>query len=70
MYCRFWEDVSNIVNAIIDWNCVCIAGSGKTSLLDCIASRADGTVSGKVYYNNSECTSEIAQQYMSYVMQV
>lgn len=45
------------------------SGSGKTSLLDCIASRADGTVSGKVYYNNMECSKDIAQQFTSYVMQ-
>ncbi|KAH3859051.1 ATP-binding cassette sub-family G member 5-like isoform X2 [Dreissena polymorpha] len=45
------------------------SGSGKTSLLDCIAQRADGTVSGKVYFNNMECTPDIAQIYMSYVMQ-
>lgn len=45
------------------------SGSGKTSLLDCIASRAHGTVSGKVYYNNMECTKDIAQTFTSYVMQ-
>lgn len=45
------------------------SGSGKTSLLDCIANRARGTVSGKVYYNNMECTKDIAQTFTSYVMQ-
>lgn len=45
------------------------SGSGKTSLLDVISSRTNGTVSGKVYYNNIECTKDVFQQYGTYVMQ-
>lgn len=44
-------------------------GSGKTSLLDIIASRSNGSVSGKVYYNNYLCTAEVIRQYAAYVMQ-
>ena len=44
-------------------------GSGKTSLLDVISCRTKGTVSGKVYYNNIECTKDVFQQYGTYVMQ-
>ena len=46
-----------------------VIGSGKTSLLDAIACRTNGTVSGKIYYNNIECTKDIIQQYATYVMQ-
>ncbi|OWF44862.1 ATP-binding cassette sub-family G member 5-like [Mizuhopecten yessoensis] len=45
------------------------SGSGKTSLLDVIACRTSGKVSGKVYYNNYECTKEVIKQYGAYVMQ-
>ena len=34
-----------------------------------IACRTNGTVSGKVYYNNIECTKDVFQQYGTYVMQ-
>lgn len=45
------------------------SGSGKTSLLDVIACRTEGKVTGKVYYNNYECTKEVIKQYGAYVMQ-
>ncbi|KAJ8308060.1 hypothetical protein KUTeg_012934 [Tegillarca granosa] len=45
------------------------SGSGKTSLLDVIACRTDGKVSGKVYYNNYECSKEVMKQYGAYVLQ-
>ncbi|VDI50556.1 ATP-binding cassette sub-family G member 5-like isoform X1 [Mytilus galloprovincialis] len=45
------------------------SGSGKTSLLDIIASRSNGQVGGKVYYNNYLCTAEVIKQYAAYVMQ-
>ena len=46
-----------------------ILGSGKTSLLDVIACRTEGKVTGKVYYNNYECSKEVIKQYGAYVMQ-
>ncbi|KAK3094013.1 hypothetical protein FSP39_022934 [Pinctada imbricata] len=45
------------------------SGSGKTSLLDVIACRTSGRVTGKVYYNNYECKKEVIKQYGAYVMQ-
>lgn len=45
------------------------SGSGKTSLLDVIACRSTGTVSGKVCYNNVVCTRDVIQQRATYVMQ-
>lgn len=51
-------------------DCECnISGSGKTSLLDVIACRTEGRVTGKVYYNNYECSKEVIKQYGAYVMQ-
>lgn len=45
------------------------SGSGKTSLLDVIAGRSSGTVTGHVYYNNCACTRQVIQQRATYVMQ-
>ena len=44
-------------------------GSGKTSLLDVIAGRSSGTVTGHVYYNNYACTRRLIKQRATYVMQ-
>lgn len=37
--------------------------------MDIIASRSNGQVGGKVYYNNYLCTAEVIKQYAAYVMQ-
>jgi ABC-type multidrug transport system ATPase subunit len=46
-----------------------ISGSGKTSLLDVIACRSSGIVSGQVYFNEVKCTRGIIQKHATYVMQ-
>lgn len=54
----------------VKYNISCsLTGSGKTSLLDIISSRSNGSVCGKVYYNNYMCTAEVIKQYAAYVMQ-
>ncbi|XP_076463806.1 ATP-binding cassette sub-family G member 5-like [Babylonia areolata] len=45
------------------------SGSGKTSLLDVIAHRTSGTVTGFMTYNGRRCTKDMMQQRMSYVIQ-
>lgn len=45
------------------------SGSGKTSLLDVIAFRADGDVQGTMTYRGARCTREMMQQQCSYVIQ-
>ncbi|KAL8617304.1 hypothetical protein ACOMHN_061018 [Nucella lapillus] len=45
------------------------SGSGKTSLLDVIAHRGEGTVRGMMTYDRRRCTKEMMQQRMSYVIQ-
>lgn len=44
-------------------------GSGKTSLLDVIACRSSGRVTGNIYYNNTKCTRDVIQNHATYVMQ-
>ncbi|KAJ8308059.1 hypothetical protein KUTeg_012933 [Tegillarca granosa] len=45
------------------------SGSGKTSLLDIIACRTSGKLTGKVYYQNQEMTSTLFQSISAYVIQ-
>ncbi|XP_025105777.1 LOW QUALITY PROTEIN: ATP-binding cassette sub-family G member 5-like [Pomacea canaliculata] len=45
------------------------SGSGKTSLLDVIAFRAAGDVTGRIMYNGLRCTSEMMRHQCSYVIQ-
>ncbi|GFO10245.1 ATP-binding cassette sub-family g member 5 [Plakobranchus ocellatus] len=45
------------------------SGSGKTSLLDVIAGRAEGQVDGVVSYKHEQCTRTMMRQKASYVLQ-
>ncbi|KAH3859053.1 ATP-binding cassette sub-family G member 5-like [Dreissena polymorpha] len=45
------------------------SGSGKTSLLDVIACRSSGKVTGSILYNATKCTRAIVQNHATYVMQ-
>ncbi|KAK3800296.1 hypothetical protein RRG08_062493 [Elysia crispata] len=45
------------------------SGSGKTSLLDVISGRAEGTVEGVVSYKHNQCRRAMMRQKASYVLQ-
>ncbi|XP_067682039.1 ATP-binding cassette sub-family G member 5-like [Haliotis asinina] len=45
------------------------SGSGKTSLLDVIACRGGGQLTGQVYFRNKPCKPEVMKRHASYVMQ-